>query len=98
MVIPTRNPISFYIDQAAVQDPDWVRGPYAEQRALRTLRGPTVPHRADRDQATQVRACAFSTWLFGFFYRNFWCPCWLADSSFAIDSVQNSFRGQRVPV
>jgi hypothetical protein len=56
---PNQKPNFFFVDQAAVQDPDWVRGPYAEQRALRTLRGPSVPHRADRDQATQVRSWAF---------------------------------------
>ena len=40
--------------QTAVQDPDRVRGSPAEQRAVRPLRGPAVPHRADRDKATQV--------------------------------------------
>jgi hypothetical protein len=62
--VSTRNPTCFYVDQAAVQDPDWVRGPYAEQRAVCTLRGPPVPHRADRDQAAQVRDCAFSNCFF----------------------------------
>jgi hypothetical protein len=57
-----KKPNFLFLDQAAVQDPDWVRGPYAEQRAVRTLRGPSVPHRADRDQAAQVCTSAFSNW------------------------------------